>query len=150
MQSQHGRKKGKGPMRTKRNLIVNGQRGISLIEIMVVLAIIGVVMGGVFFAAFPMLAKARCKNAHSEALIIQQAIGLYRNDNGDCPKALSELYAGKYVSKDPVDPWNSPFLFKCPGEQNPDSADVWSKGNDKNEGSADDVKGWLRVEAQCK
>jgi len=35
------------------------------------------------------------------------------------------------------------------GEKNTDTADVWSSGPDKQEGSADDIRGWLRMEDQC-
>ena len=126
------------------------QAGISLVEIMVVLTIMALVMGAVAVAVFPQLKRARCKNAYVEAQTIQQQIGLYRSDNGDCPKTLSDLFGGKYITKEPIDPWSKPYSFRCPGEKNPDTADVWSMGPDAIEGTPDDVRGWVRVEEQCK
>src|SRR5262245_29244604 len=117
------------------------QRGMTLVEIMVVVAIIGLVMGAVVVAAVPQLEKARCKTAWSETQVISQAIATYQTDNaGDCPKSLDELVSGKFLSKAPVDPWGQPFKFKCPGDKMTDGADIWSSGKDKQEGTADDVQ----------
>jgi len=125
------------------------QGGVSLVEIMVVITIIAMVMGGVAVAVFPQLKKANCKTAYSTSKLIQQQIGLYRSDNNDCPKSLQDLHAGRYIDKDPIDPWGKPYNFKCPGEKNPDTGDVWSMGNDKQDGTQDDVRGWMTVEEQC-
>jgi general secretion pathway protein G len=127
------------------------QRGMTLVEIMVVVAIIGLVMGAVALGAFPMLNKANCKTAWAETQNIQQAVSVYQTENnGDCPKSLDELVAGKFLSKAPTDPWGQPFNFKCPGDKNTDGADVWSKGKNKTDGDDDDVRGWLKQEEQCK
>lgn len=129
-----------------------GQQGMTLVEIMIVLAIIAMVMGMVGFAAFPMLQKANCKAAWSQAQTIQQAIATYQTDNaGDCPKTLDDLVSGKFLTKSPVDPWNQPFKFKCPGEKGgADTADIWSSGKNKQDGDDDDIRGWVKLEEACK
>jgi general secretion pathway protein G len=133
---------------TRRN---RRQRGMSLIEIMVVITIMALVMGAVAVAVFPQFKKASCKTAWTEAQSISQAVGQYRTDNSnDCPKSLDELKSGHFLKSDPIDPWGKPFQFKCPGEQDTDTADVWSSGADKQDGTADDVKGWVRIQEQCK
>ena len=126
------------------------QSGLSLVEIMVVITIMALVMGAVAVAVFPALKKASCKTAVGEEQTIQQQIGLYRAERGDCPKGLEDLFAEKYITKNPIDPWGKNYNYKCPGEKNPESADVWSSGNDKQEGTPDDVKGWMTVQEQCK
>ena len=124
---------------------------MSLVEIMVVITIMALVMGAVAVAVFPALKRASCKTAYGTEQDIQNAVGMYRGDNNsDCPRSLDDLVTGKYLNKSPIDPWNKPYLFKCPGEKNPESADVWSSGNDKQEGTPDDVKGWLTIQEQCK
>ena len=130
----------------------SAQRGMTLVEIMIVLAIIAMVMGMVGFAAFPMLQKANCKGAWAQAQTISQAVSTFQTDNsGDCPKSLDDLVSGKYLSKPPVDPWNPPFKFRCPGDKNTDGADVWSSGKNKQDGDDDDVRGWLRsADEACK
>jgi general secretion pathway protein G len=127
------------------------QSGMTLVEIMVVVAIIGLVMGAVALGAFPMLNRANCKTAWAETQNISQAVSVFQTENnGDCPKSLDELVTGKFLSKQPVDPWGQPFNFKCPGDKNTDGADIWSKGKNKTEGDDDDVRGWLKQEEQCK
>src|SRR5258708_6139997 len=126
------------------------QRGMTLVEIMVVVAIIGLVMGAVALGAIPMLNKANCKTAWSETQNIAQATAVYQTENnGDCPKSLDDLVSGKFLSKQPVDPWGQPFSFKCPGDKNSDGADIWSKGKNKQEGDDDDIRGWLNQKEQC-
>jgi hypothetical protein len=57
------------------------------------------------------------------------------------PLSLNELVGQKYL-KDPLDAWGQPLIFKFPGEHNADGADIVSKGKDKQEGTADDIKNW--------
>ena len=126
------------------------QRGMTLVEIMVVIAIIGMVMGAVVVGAFPQFKKAQCKTAWSETKAVEQAVVQYQTDNGgDCPKAMDELVSGKFLSKAPTDPWGQQLQMKCPGDKNTDGADVWSKGPNKQDGDDDDVKGWLTTKEAC-
>jgi general secretion pathway protein G len=119
------------------------QRGMTLIEIMVVVAIISMLMGTVAVGAFSQLEKAKVKNAKMIIKACEQALVAYQTDNTDsCPKQLADLYTQKYLTKEPKDPWGEPIVFKCPGEHNKDGADLVSKGKDKQEGTADDVKSW--------
>ena len=137
-------------MRAKRSVRRrSGQRGMSLVEIMVVITIMALVMGAVAVAVFPMFKKASCTNSWNEAHVIQNAIVQYRSTNGsgDCPSSIQDLRT--LLTKEPMDPWGKPYNFKCPGEHD-EVGDVWSSGPDKNEGTPDDVKAWVRVQEQCK
>ena len=117
--------------------------GMTLIEIMVVVAIISMLMGTVAVGAFSQLEKSKVKNARMVIKAVEQALVAYQTDNTDsCPKQLVDLYTQKYLTKEPKDPWGEPLVFKCPGEHNKDGADLVSKGKDKQEGTADDVKSW--------
>jgi general secretion pathway protein G len=129
-------------MRTRRTRI-GFQRGMTLIEIMVVVAIISMLMGSVAVGAFGALERAKVKNAKMIIKAVEQGLVAYQTDNTDsCPKALVDLYTQKYLTKDPKDPWGEPLIFKCPGEHNRDGADILSKGKDKQEGTPDDIKSW--------
>ncbi len=128
------------------------QRGMTLVEIMVVVTIIGAVMAAVGFYAIPMLNKGNCKAAYIMLQKISGAVDMYKTENsGDCPKSLDELMTGKFLQKqDSVDPWGQPYNFKCPGDKNTDGADIWSKGRNKQDGDEDDVRSWLGQNEQCK
>lgn len=126
------------------------QSGMNLVEIMIVITIMALVMGTVAVAVFPALRRAKCKTAFGETQTIEQQVGMYRSDKNACPTSLTDLFSDKYIKKEPIDPWGKTYNFKCPGEKNPDTADIWSSGNDGQEGTPDDVKAWVRVEEQCK
>ena len=116
-------------------------RGLTLIEIMVVVAIIGLVMGGVGVVAFQRFKKAQVETSKTEIRSLKAAIQHWSVDNpGEgCPKALLELYSQKYISKAPRDPWNQDFVYNCPGTGE-DGFDIVSKGPDKQPNTEDDIK----------
>ena len=136
----------------KRARSSTGQKGMTLVEIMVVIAIIGMVMGAVVVGAMPALEKARCKTAWGETQTVLQAIATYQTENnGDAPKGLEELVTGKFLSKKPMDPWGQEIMIgACPGTNNADNCDVHSKGKDKQDGSGDDVESWVTQEDAVK
>jgi general secretion pathway protein G len=117
--------------------------GMTLIEIMVVVAIIGLMMGGVGVYAYGRWKKAQLARAKSDINNIKTALQQYGLDHkGECPKELKELFEQKLITNDPKDPWGQPFIFKCPGEHDTELGDVMSKGPDKKEGTEDDIKSW--------
>lgn len=118
-------------------------RGMTLVEIMVVVAIIGMIMGAVAVGAMSQLQKAKKKNTQMIIHNVQEALVHYATDNTDsCPKSLSELVSQKYLTKEPKDDYGQPLMYACPSTHGSDSADVWSKGPDKQDGTADDIKSW--------
>jgi general secretion pathway protein G len=108
---------------------------MTLVEIMVVVAIIGMLMGTVGVYAFGQLQKARVSDTKMVIHAVEQALVHYQTDNTEgCPKSLSELQTQKYLTKEPKDAWGQPLLFVCPGAHNQDGADITSLGADKKEG----------------
>lgn len=51
---------------------------------------------------------------------------------------------GPYLEKKgtPKDPWGTPYVYRCPGQQNPNGFDLYSCGPDGNEGGGDDIDNW--------
>jgi general secretion pathway protein G len=119
----------------------HAERGMTMLEIMIVLAIIGLVMSVVGVGVFANWKKAQLKVARVAVNeIAQKTIQYMTDNNNDCPKTIDDLVAQKYIPKKQKDPWNRDYILRCPGTINTDGIDVVSVGPDGQEGTADDVK----------
>lgn len=115
------------------------QRGMNLIEIMIVLAIITSIMGAVALVAVPKMKEAQVKTATNGARVIRSAVSqwqLSENDYATCP-TVSQLVQDKQLDsgQETNDPWGQPYEITC-GE---DDVTVASAGPDKQAGSNDDI-----------
>jgi general secretion pathway protein G len=126
---------------TGRRRPVARQAGFTLLEVMIVLAIIGLIAGSIGVTVFKQFQKAQVKTAKLNVKEINDAITQYMiENNSECPKGMDDLAAKNNIRKAFKDPWGKDFIIKCPGASDPTGADVSSSGPDKQEGTADDVK----------
>ena len=118
--------------------------GFTLLEIMVVLAIIALIAGGVGAAVFRSFGRAKVQASKLRVKAARDATAQYMLDNtSNCPKGIEDLVSQKYLDKNNAkDPWDKPLIFKCPGTNDTDSADISSAGPDKQDNTADDIKSW--------
>lgn len=116
--------------------------GMTLIEIMVVVAIISMVLGGVGLMAFNRFKQAQIENAKKDTIQIQQAVEMYMlQKRNKCPKGLEDLKASGAISRTIKDPWGNDYTIVCPGEKL--TVDVISSGPDQEPGTADDIANYL-------
>jgi general secretion pathway protein G len=117
------------------------EQGMTMLEIMIVLAIIGLVMSVVGVGVYSNWKKSQVKVARIAVNEIAQKTIQYMTDNSnECPKTVDDLVAQKYIPKKQKDPWNRDFILRCPGTINTDGFDIVSLGPDGQEGTADDIK----------
>ncbi len=116
-------------------------RGMTLLEIMVVIAIIGIVATAVSVGVVGYLNKARVNATKSQIGTIANAIQMYALD-GDYPSSLAVLTEGAGAPLKPKqlkDPWGQEFLYNYPAQDQNREFDLCSKGPDRREGSDDDI-----------
>jgi general secretion pathway protein G len=74
---------------------------------------------------------------------IKQAIAHWVSDNSSrCPASLKELVDARYVTKDVTDAWGHRFIWRCPAEHYPFTAELSSLGPDGKQGTGDDIESW--------
>lgn len=118
------------------------QRGMTLIEIMVVLAIIGMIMGGLAFAALNFFKQGQEDVAKTQVQKVASALMNYYIHERDFPATLDDLASGKnspLKESQLKDPWGEPFVYNVPATRGQGDFDLCSKGPDKREGSDDDI-----------
>ncbi|MBN2576736.1 MAG: type II secretion system protein GspG [Deltaproteobacteria bacterium] len=128
-------------MRAARRAGRQVQRGMTMLEIMIVLAIIGLVMSVVGVGVYSNWKRAQVKTAQIAVNeIAQKTIQYMTDNNNECPKSVDDLVAQKYMPQKRKDPWNRDYILRCPGQINTDGFDIVSLGPDGQEGTKDDIK----------
>ncbi len=127
--------------RNLRAVMARGSRGMTLIEIMVVVAIVSLLMGGIGVVAFRRFQDAQHDTARNNAVQQAQLVEQYMlQKRGKCPKSWQDLKAAGVSGKVVKDPWGNDFTMKCPGEHG--TVDVSSVGPDGEPGTEDDITAW--------
>ena len=130
--------------------------GFTLMELLVVLAILGLLMSLVGPQVLKQLGGAKTKTAAIQIKDLEQSLEMYKLDVGRFPTTEQGLVAlvtkpgsvsgwnGPYLKSDvPLDPWNREYNYKYPGEHG--ELDIFSYGQNGapgGEGEDADVGNW--------
>ncbi len=132
-----------------RKLATPAHRGMSLLEIMVVLVLIGLLAGTVGVAVFGQLSAGQEKAAMNQANSLSDALQSFKLRVGKYPTASEGLNAlanppkgQPFIERVPKDPWGNDYIYVNPGVKNRTKPDVRSKGEDGQENTEDDVGNW--------
>lgn len=131
-------------------------RGMTLIEILVVLVIMGILASLIAPKFLGKTDDAKKVAAKSDVSNIMQSLEIYKLDTGRYPTAEQGLAAliskpelapvpsnykdGGYLKKLPKDPWGNDYQYNNPS-QHDDDIDVYSFGKDGPTGKKDDYIG---------
>lgn len=80
-------------------------RGFTLIELMIVLAVLGLLLGICVPRYFHNVDKAKESALRQDLATMRDAIDKYGSDNGQYPNALSDIETKNYIRKIPTDPF---------------------------------------------
>jgi general secretion pathway protein G len=126
------------------------RRGFTLIEMLVVIAIIATLAAVVAPAVFRNVGDAKVNAAKSQIELFALALDAYRMDNDTYPSSEQGLAAlrtmpnggepprnwrGPYLRRTvPLDPWGRAYVYASPGRENPTSYDLYTLGRDGKQG----------------
>lgn len=131
-----------------------GQRGMTILEIMIVLAIIALVMG---FLVGPKIMKMFGESKGDTTRLMlkeyaEEAYPLWQRKNGNkCPAALGDLneYTNRKTAQtakdgkaDINDAWGNPMALVCPPPPGARGIGVVSAGEDGKMDTGDDIHSW--------
>ncbi len=125
------------------------QRGVTLVELLVVLAILAFISAIVVVNILPERDRAAVRKARIDVGIIESALDQYRLDMMVYPTTEQGLQAlvsapantpridwyrpgGYFRGSVPLDPWGAPYQYRYPGERG--VVDVFSYGADGEQG----------------
>lgn len=124
-------------------------RGFTLLELLVVVAIIGLLVGYVAPRYFSQVGKSEVTAVRAQIDGFEKALDTYRLDTGRYPTTEMGLIAlvtkpatepkwnGPYLRKAvPLDPWGNPYLYKSPSERG--EYEILSLGKDGQPGGTGD------------
>ncbi|MBV8978374.1 MAG: type II secretion system major pseudopilin GspG [Alphaproteobacteria bacterium] len=137
--------------------IRRGERGFTLLELLVVLAIMGMLAAIIAPQVIKYLGTSKVQTAKVQIANVMSALELFRLDVGRYPTQQEGLEAlvvapstapnwnGPYLKKDSAlkDPWGTAYIYQNPGQHG--EVDVYTLGQDKapgGTGEAQDVGSW--------
>lgn len=142
-----------GTMKSRQALVarlarLRRARGVTLFEVLIVVAILAMVAGGVAVFALPRFQDSQKKTAEAGARTIRMAVQQWQaaNNETSCP-TVSQLIQDKQLDsgQNTNDPWNMAYSLNCTD----DEVTVISSGPDKKKGTKDDIAVPKAVAAQA-
>ena len=147
-------------MKTRR-VLAGARGGFTLIEVMIVIAIILALTGLIGVALFSRRDEAKKDTARIDMNNIRSALDFFRHDYDRYPKdeeGLAVLWDKSKLDPEadatkwheylkaplPNDRWGHPWGYRQVSEHSDDATkyDLWSTGPDGQEGNEDDIKSW--------
>lgn len=121
-------------------------KGMTLLEIMIVVAILGLLASVIVVAVMNQFENAKVKTTRLKLKSVENALRQYSIDNGYPSQneglgVLTNPPGGEkpYLKEKPKDAWNNDVLYFNPARKGKNPFEVVSKGADGKEGTEDDI-----------
>lgn len=110
----------------------------TLLEMMLVVAIIGILMSVAVWNIVGQGEKARIRATHQSMRVIESALKAYKTDTGAYPTNLQSLVTAKFMEDNFKDAWKHDIEYRTPGLNGKDYTLI-SAGPDGQTGTEDDL-----------
>jgi general secretion pathway protein G len=146
-------KSGKSTIQNPKSKIT--PRGFTLLEIVIVLGIIAVILGGSIAMLGKMGDNAKILRTETDFTNLKSAVASYKMIAGTAPTTQQGLIAlwvkpstppipKRHASvggkkEVPKDPWGVPYKYRNPGKIDPSDFEIYTFGPDQQEGTNDDM-----------
>lgn len=125
------------------------QIGMSLLEVIIAIGIVGTVGGYIVSKVMQSAEKADIKQAQSQINDLVANVKLYKREKKEYPttdQGLQVLVDADIIEEVPQDPWGADYNYESPGSHGDSKFEVWSNGPDEEDGTDDDVVSWKKSE----
>ena len=126
--------------------------GFTLLEIMLVVTIISLLLGAAIYKMAPSVDVAKDTRVQADIQMLRTMLLAYSGRNGFYPTTEQGLKAmvarpesdpvptnwTQLIDSTPKDPWGMEYVYRYPGQKNPNSYDLFSAGPDRIPDTADD------------
>ena len=128
----------------------NAQRGFSIIEILIVMAIVAGIVGAIIVMVQSGAADTKLSTAKAQIGQVEAKLEAWSYRNGGGFPASSQglealIPSGGLSNKEKNmynDPWGQPLNYVYPGVKNPRKFDLFSSGPDLTPNTPDDIGNW--------
>jgi len=140
-------------MKTTRPTRFHLKSGFTLLEMVIVLGIIAMILGGAIYASKGILSSSKFSRVEGDFKAIDSNLMAYKIMTGNYPTTQQGLDAlttrptsapvpkrWEAIMKSlPEDPWKNSYGYRFPGRKNTSEPEITSKGPDGQEGTQDDL-----------
>ncbi|MBK1882938.1 type II secretion system major pseudopilin GspG [Luteolibacter pohnpeiensis] len=127
--------------------------GFTLLEMVIVLGIIAMILGGAIFSMKKIGNGAKVSQVGADFTAFDSALRMYKLNAGNYPSTQQGLQAlmtkptnapvprrwAQNMNKIPNDPWGKPYIYRNPGKKDPTDFEIVSAGPDGQENTEDDL-----------
>lgn len=127
--------------------------GFTLLEMVIVLGIIAMILGGAIYSMKKIGNSAKLSQVESDFKSFESGLAMYKLNGGTFPSTQQGLKAlvekptstpvprrwAQVLDKVPLDPWSAPYGYRFPGKKRANEFEIFSIGPDGMENTADDL-----------